>query len=68
MAFGYIIYIPFKTYEKLNIKWKTKRLYQFVKEDDLRLYGFSTKEEREIFKLTISAELGLNSFAILSFF
>lgn len=68
----YIIYIPFKTYEKLNIVNEKQKLYlyQFVKEDDLRLYGFSTKEEREIFKLTISVS-GIGpkiALAILSFF
>lgn len=67
----YIIYIPFKTYEKLNIVNEKQKLYlyQFVKEDDLRLYGFSTKEEREIFKLTISVS-GIGpkiALAILSF-
>ncbi len=53
---GYLIYIPFKTYEKLGELNKKEKLYIYtnVKEDDIKLYGFKTKEERTIFIRTIS--------------
>ncbi|WP_067141978.1 Holliday junction branch migration protein RuvA [Oceanivirga salmonicida] len=56
MGLGYLIYIPFKTHEKLvNINEKEKLyIYTNVKEDDIRLYGFKTKDERDIFVKTIS--------------
>lgn len=53
---GYILYIPFKTYENLNEINSFEKLYTYlhVKEDDMRLYGFKTITERSIFKKVIS--------------
>lgn len=64
--------IPFKTYEKLNIVNEKQKLYlyQFVKEDDLRLYGFSTRGKEKYLsynfcKWNLQFKIAL---AILSFF
>lgn len=47
---GYRVEIPLSTYEKLPREGPVK-LYTFLKvsDDDLRLYGFATEREREIF-------------------
>lgn len=46
---AYLIYIPFKTYEKLDDNNVKLYIYQKVKEDDIKLYGFYTKVERDFF-------------------
>ncbi|VWL85500.1 Holliday junction branch migration protein RuvA [Oceanivirga miroungae] len=51
---AYLIYIPFKTYEKIEGEDVKLYIYQKVKEDDIRLYGFYTKLEREVFIKIIS--------------
>lgn len=53
---GYILYIPFKTYEALNELNSTEKLYvhMHVKEDDIRLYGFKTLNERNLFRKIIT--------------
>lgn len=53
---GYILYIPFKTYENLGIIDSEQILYTHlqVKEDDMKLYGFKTLEERNLFRKIIS--------------
>lgn len=47
---GYRVEIPLSTYEKLP-REGTVKLFTFLKvsDDDLRLYGFATEREREIF-------------------
>ena len=47
---GYRVEIPLSTYEKLPREGNV-RLYTYLKvsDDDLRLYGFATEGEREIF-------------------
>ena len=52
---GYYLLISLKTYSDLE-KQQTARVYTHfaVREDAQILYGFSTKEEREIFRLLIS--------------
>lgn len=53
---GYILYIPFKTYENLTKVDDYEKLYvhMHVKEDDIKLYGFKTIKERNIFRKIIS--------------
>jgi len=52
---GYDVHISVPTYEKLNGK-ETASLFIFtsVKEDSISLYGFSEREEKNIFELLIS--------------
>jgi Holliday junction DNA helicase RuvA len=53
---GYTISIPLSTYEKLgNLGSSVSLLTHFhVREDAMLLFGFSTEEERRLFKLLIS--------------
>ncbi|MBN1493615.1 MAG: Holliday junction branch migration protein RuvA [Candidatus Omnitrophica bacterium] len=53
---GYFINISLTTFSELQGKEKNCSVYVHlvVREDDLRLYGFSEKEERQIFRLLIS--------------
>ena len=53
---GYILYIPFKTYENLVNIGEDEKLYAYmhVKEDDIRLYGFKTLNERNLFRKIIT--------------
>lgn len=48
---GYEIYIPLSTYDQLPKEKEKTSLYTFlsVKEDSLTLYGFATKQEKELF-------------------
>jgi Holliday junction DNA helicase RuvA len=52
----YLINIPVSVYEKIGDVGGYVHLYTylFVREDDMSLYGFSSYEEREFFKLLIS--------------
>ena len=52
---GYRFHIPLSTYEKLSSGSKEKILaHLFVREDQIKLYGFATKEERNLFEMLIS--------------
>ncbi|MEO8168486.1 MAG: Holliday junction branch migration protein RuvA, partial [bacterium] len=53
---GYSVSIPLSTYEKIGEPNTPVTLltYLHVREDMLQLYGFSTEEERSLFKLLIS--------------
>ncbi|MBL7995705.1 Holliday junction branch migration protein RuvA [bacterium] len=53
---GYEVLIPISSYDKIGAIGETTKLltYQHVREDVLQLFGFSTKEEREMFLLLIS--------------
>ncbi|WP_314013768.1 Holliday junction branch migration protein RuvA [Leptotrichia wadei] len=53
---AYKIHISLKTFEKIGNIGNDEKLYIFtnVKEDDISLYGFKTKNERELFKALIS--------------
>lgn len=52
---GYNILISLQTYDALQGKNDTLLyLYHYIREDDEQLYGFATKNERELFKLLIS--------------
>jgi holliday junction DNA helicase RuvA len=54
---GYDIQIPLKTFDKLPEKGKTTTLFiyfSFTESDGIRLFGFFTPEEKELFKALIS--------------
>jgi Holliday junction DNA helicase RuvA len=52
---GYSVAIPFSTYESiLNLEEVTLYIHTIHKEDQFRLYGFFTLEEKEIFSLLLS--------------
>ena len=52
---GYNILISLQTYAALQGKNDALLyLYHYIREDDEQLYGFATKNERELFKLLIS--------------
>lgn len=54
-GFGYNILISLQTYDALQGKKDALLyLYHYIREDDEQLYGFATKNERELFKLLIS--------------
>ncbi len=52
---GYFITISLSTYAELrdDMEQVTIFVHLIVREDDLRLFGFATKEEREVFRLLI---------------
>jgi Holliday junction DNA helicase RuvA len=53
---GYAVTIPLSTYEKLPEPGKQAKVFihYYMREDDVRLYGFATKTEREIFRHLIT--------------
>jgi Holliday junction DNA helicase RuvA len=53
---GYSVNIPVSSYSRLGEIGETIKIltYQHVREDELKLYGFSTKPEKELFELLIS--------------
>jgi Holliday junction DNA helicase RuvA len=53
---GYAVNIPVSTYGSLVETGQTVKIltYQHVREDELKLYGFSTKPEKELFELLIA--------------
>ncbi len=52
---GYDVHISIPTFEKLNGKETASLfIYTSVKEDSISLYGFSEREEKNIFELLIS--------------
>lgn len=52
---GYQVFIPFSTYYALPAEGSsaTLQIHTSVKEDAINLYGFRTKEEKELFQLLI---------------
>ena len=50
---GYEIVIPLSTYDQLPQEGKkvTLKIFHYVREDAIILYGFATLEEKELFKL-----------------
>ena len=52
---GYSVAIPFSTYESiLNLEEVTLYIHTIHKEDQFKLYGFFTLEEKEVFSLLLS--------------
>lgn len=53
---GYSVNIPVSSYSHLGEIGETVKVltYQHVREDELKLYGFSTKPEKDLFELLIS--------------
>ncbi len=60
---GYAFAVPLSTYDRLKgavaragVEASEVRLYAhlYVREDELRLYGFATKEERRLFRMVLS--------------
>ena len=52
---GYLIYVPSSLLEELPIRGEMVRLYtyMYVREDQMTLYGFLTRDDLNIFKLLI---------------
>ncbi|HPR17071.1 MAG TPA: Holliday junction branch migration protein RuvA [Candidatus Cloacimonadota bacterium] len=54
---GYFVHIPLSTFDKLPDNGKKARLfihYSFNESDGVRLFGFFSKEERDVFRQLIS--------------
>ncbi|GJQ57736.1 MAG: Holliday junction branch migration protein RuvA [Candidatus Scalindua sp. AMX11] len=52
---GYKIHIPLSTYERTTEKLDAKIFTKlFIKEDEIKIYGFSSREERALFDLLLS--------------
>ena len=52
---GYKFLIPLSTFNKLEEGARARILaYLFVRDDQLKLYGFATREERDFFEMLIS--------------
>jgi len=52
---GYELTVPLSTYEKLPVAGEaTLLVHMQVREDDVRLFGFVSEEEREFFRLLLT--------------
>lgn len=53
---GYLIYTPASVFDDLPLRGENVRLYtyMYVREDQMTLYGFLTRDDLEIFKMLIS--------------
>jgi holliday junction DNA helicase RuvA len=52
---GYKIHIPLSTFERISSKDSTKLYTKLsIRDDELKVYGFSTLEERDLFNLLLS--------------
>ena len=52
---GYVMSIPLSTYDALKGSGTVSlRVHLHVREDDLRLFGFATPEERRLFRMVVS--------------
>ena len=52
---GYKIHIPLSTFEKISNKESTKLYTKLsIRDDELKIYGFSSLEERDLFNLLLS--------------
>lgn len=69
---GYQVLVPMSTYDQLNPAEGEKidlRIYQYVRENLLVLYGFVSEEERDVFLLLIDRVSGIGptiAMAVLS--
>lgn len=54
---GYVMSVPVSTYEKLPSEGDVVVFtYLAVRENDIRLYGFATQEERTLFRILLGAK------------
>ncbi|KAB2833888.1 MAG: Holliday junction branch migration protein RuvA, partial [Candidatus Brocadia sp.] len=52
---GYQLHIPLSTFEKIpNHEEVTVLTQLFIKEDQIKIFGFATGEERNLFQLLLS--------------
>ncbi|MFN3532845.1 MAG: Holliday junction branch migration protein RuvA [Candidatus Brocadia sp.] len=52
---GYLLHIPLSTFEKIPSHGEVTILTQlFIREDQVKLFGFATGEERDLFQLLLS--------------
>ena len=53
---GYSVNIPVSSYANIGEIGQTVKVltYQYVREDELKLFGFSSRQEKELFELLIS--------------
>jgi len=52
---GYLLHIPLSTFEKIPNQGEFTVLTQlFIREDQLKMFGFATVEERDMFQLLLS--------------
>lgn len=52
---GYLLHIPLSTFEKIPKHGEVTILTQlFIREDQIRIFGFATGEERDLFQLLLS--------------
>ena len=66
---GYLLHIPLSTFEKIPKHGEVTILTQlFIREDQIKIFGFATGEERDLFQLLLSVNgIGPNTaIAILS--
>ena len=52
---GYLLHIPLSTFEKISQHGEVTILTQlFIREDQIKIFGFATGEERDLFQLLLS--------------
>jgi holliday junction DNA helicase RuvA len=52
---GYQVFIPFTTYQKIQAQTEAElHIYTLHKEDQFKLYGFATENEKQLFIILIS--------------
>ena len=52
---GYLLHIPLSTFEKIPNHGEVTVLTQlFIKEDQVKVFGFATREERDLFQLLLA--------------
>ena len=52
---GYLLHIPLSTFEKIPNHGEFTILTQlFIREDQIKMYGFATVEERDLFQMLLS--------------
>lgn len=54
---GYLLHIPLSTFEKIPSHGEVTILTQlFIREDQIKIFGFATDEERDLFQLLLSVK------------